>query len=368
MNKKHLFLVNNLEVGGAEVSLINLVNHLAEQEKQITVVTLMNTTNETLENRLNNKIKLINMNFNPVMVKLMSIFLPKMLIKKIKKNLEPLLNYQTVTAGLELYPTYILNKINHPKKIYQVHSNLQLIVQKGNKVIQKMLNKLNSSYPLNATYMCVSDTVKQVFLNLNPQIDPKRVKVVDNLINYKLILELAEQKIPKNIDIQDNYFLTIARLVPEKRLDRVVKIAKIMPNEKFYIIGEGPERKKIEKLIEEEKVKNVTLLGNQKNPYPFLKKAKKLLLTSQTEGAPVVIIEATILNIPFVATNVANIESIAKKYQNGVVINQKDNYAEFKKVLNNSNLQTKPNYHDINNQTYDKIKKIYLENIKMEDI
>jgi len=47
----------------------------------------------------------------------------------------------------------------------------------------------------------------------------------------------------------------------------------------------------------------VEILGFMKNPYPVIKNAKLLILSSEREGLPTVLVEALILGTPVVSTN-----------------------------------------------------------------
>ena len=67
--------------------------------------------------------------------------------------------------------------------------------------------------------------------------------------------------------------------------------------DRLYILGDGPDRDKIEKKIKKEGMENeIILLGNIKNPYSWIKKAKMLVHSSKYEGLPTVLIEALILD------------------------------------------------------------------------
>ena len=57
----------------------------------------------------------------------------------------------------------------------------------------------------------------------------------------------------------ENFYLTSSRLVKEKQLDLVIKAFKEMPNKNLIIAGDGPERKKLEKLARG--CKNIKFLG-----------------------------------------------------------------------------------------------------------
>ncbi len=73
-------------------------------------------------------------------------------------------------------------------------------------------------------------------------------------------------------------FVTVARLVPQKKaIDRIIDVhTKLIKNgfeHNFYVIGEGPEQKKLENKIDENQIQNTFhLLGKKENPYPYIKK------------------------------------------------------------------------------------------------
>ena len=72
---------------------------------------------------------------------------------------------------------------------------------------------------------------------------------------------------------------------------------------KWYIAGDGPERSTIKSTIESYGLKDrIILLGNQSNPYPYIKKSDLFMLLSFHEAAPVVYNEAHALGIPVFST------------------------------------------------------------------
>ncbi|HXQ32698.1 MAG TPA: glycosyltransferase, partial [Anaerolineales bacterium] len=50
-------------------------------------------------------------------------------------------------------------------------------------------------------------------------------------------------------DRKDDYYLTVSRLVPYKRLDLIMEAFRGMPDKKLVVIGDGPDREKIRRLV-----------------------------------------------------------------------------------------------------------------------
>ena len=75
--------------------------------------------------------------------------------------------------------------------------------------------------------------------------------------------------------------------------------------------------------LNEKGIKNIHFLGKKSNPYKYLKKSSAFVLSSVREGYPVVFIEAMILNIPIITTDVSDAkEDIDGKF--GIVVKNDD--------------------------------------------
>ncbi len=112
----------------------------------------------------------------------------------------------------------------------------------------------------------------------------------------------------------------VAALRPEKNHELFLNVAsqtvRILPDAHFIIIGEGPERAKIESIIASKNLhKNVHLLGNRHDTPRLLAALDAFLLTSHNEANPVSILEALACGVPVVATRVG---SIAETVQDGL--------------------------------------------------
>ena len=117
--------------------------------------------------------------------------------------------------------------------------------------------------------------------------------------------------------------VTVSRLVPQKGIDRFIKVhSKIIEEgliHEVYIIGDGPEREKLENLIKENNVeKTFHLLGKKQNPYPYIKNADYFCLLSNFEGYGMVLEEAKILHKPIIITDTAAREAVID-YKNSII-------------------------------------------------
>lgn len=105
------------------------------------------------------------------------------------------------------------------------------------------------------------------------------------------------------------YLVHVGRLVPVKNQARLLRAFYLAIQQgldhDLVIIGDGSQRSALEALAGELSLDDrVHFLGHQANPYPWVKNADALVLSSDFEGLGVVLIEALALNTPCIACDV----------------------------------------------------------------
>lgn len=108
--------------------------------------------------------------------------------------------------------------------------------------------------------------------------------------------------------VDEKIFLSVGRLSKEKDIPTLIKAfaesLKIKPS-RLIIVGDGPERQSILKLIKSLGLtEQIALLGHLTNPYPLFRQSNVLVLSSTREGLPTVLIEALALGCIIVSTDV----------------------------------------------------------------
>lgn len=106
-------------------------------------------------------------------------------------------------------------------------------------------------------------------------------------------------KFPYLVNKKD-YFLAVSRLVPYKKMSLITEAFKQMPDKKLIIIGDGPERKKIEAIVNT--APNINYLGYQDdhNLVNYLQKAQALIFAAE-EDFGIIPIEAQACGTPVIA-------------------------------------------------------------------
>lgn len=348
--KKILFGITSLTLGGAERVLVDLANALCDQY-DITIFTIY--AKGEFEKQLSKKIKvksLYNMQYNELtnrkkkLVPLKILLYKKSIYKKYICN-----NYDVEIAFLEGPITRLFSiKNENTKKIAWIHNDITKVFGNGLKSkLKKMLDKkIYSKYD---TLVFVSkDNLKKFneeYKDIgNESLKPIKKEVIYNYIDKENIIKKAEEKTNIVFNKDKINFITVARLVEQKGIDRLIEIhSKLIENglkHNFYIIGDGPEKEKLEILIKKYKVeKTFKLLGKKENPYPYIKNADYFCLLSRFEGYGMVLEEAKIMDKPIIITNTAAREAV-NSYPKAIVLeNSKQGiYEGLKKIVMDRNI------------------------------
>lgn len=99
-------------------------------------------------------------------------------------------------------------------------------------------------------------------------------------------------------------FLVIGRLIPDKRVDLMIRaLALIQDPWQLVILGDGPERISLEKLVSDlHLLPRVHFAGSMIDVRPFLYAADVCLFASRAEGQGMVVLEAAAARVPVIAT------------------------------------------------------------------
>lgn len=103
------------------------------------------------------------------------------------------------------------------------------------------------------------------------------------------------------------HIVSVGRLAPEKHFENVFPAAKALRQAgidfAWHVIGDGPERSKLETLIAENDLKDHVILdGSKTNPYPYMKYADLFVHPSYVESQGLTVLEAMALGVPCVVT------------------------------------------------------------------
>lgn len=133
------------------------------------------------------------------------------------------------------------------------------------------------------------------------------------------------------LGIENDAFVLIflGNLTKQKRPDRFIQVIALLkpliPNLMAIIVGDGPLRKDVENQIQELSLNDVvSCKGYQSDVRTFIAASNVLLLTSDTEGMPGVVLEAAGMGIPSVAAEVGGIKEFIDEFETGITVKPDD--------------------------------------------
>jgi L-malate glycosyltransferase len=177
----------------------------------------------------------------------------------------------------------------------------QMILQKANHFSARWLQRCT---------VAVSTPLAE---SLQKQLGENRVVLIKNGIDPAYIREQSQgEKLP--LDQYAAHIAFVGRMVPVKRVDRFLRVARLLVDHhgpdafRFHLIGDGPLQNEMQELARSLHVDpQCTFHGFVRNPLPWLSQMSALVLTSDHEGTPMVILEALTLGIPVVAPAVGGL-------------------------------------------------------------
>ncbi len=158
--------------------------------------------------------------------------------------------------------------------------------------------------------LIVNLTDKIIVVSAKTKRDLRRIKKSENSIVIPNGVDLAYiNKIKASNEKSDIIFA--GRLIKEKNVDILIKaislVKKKIPDIKCFIIGDGPEKKKLEKLVQNLNIQNNVVfkgfMENYDDLIAYMKSSKVLVLPSTREGFGIIVIEANACGLPVIVVN-----------------------------------------------------------------
>ena len=307
---KLFILIPSLEKGGIERSMSRLSRGLLDRGWDVSIIS-EKPSKESIS-YFDERVKLlslgssfINQNSNIIF----SIFKNILYYFKIKKYIK---KYSPdVLLAVKNIPVSIFLKIilkNKFKLIIReaVNPKYSSITQRSllSRIFVNNLKKL--LYPKADNIIAISEGVKQSLVK-NFNLDSSKIQTIYNPSADKKILSLAKEDIDRDLISNRPLIVSIGRLTKQKNHITLLKaFNKIHSNIdcNLYIIGEGSERRNLEKFIKNNNIDDkVKLLGYQNNPWKFLSKSNLFVLPSIWEGFGNVIVESMLIGIPVISSD-----------------------------------------------------------------
>lgn len=316
-----LFFIFGLYEGGAEKVLRNLVNGMDLSLFEITVQTLDNCEpRDYLKEGI--RYRAINRCRTGLGKRLFSAWFRLCAEAGLAYPLFIKDDYDIEVAYLETGATKLIAQSTNTKalKIAWVHCDLSR--KEG---IAAAVGRIRRQYRAYDRIVCVSEDVRQSFCELFGTSFP--TTVLRNVINDEEILRQAGQPLDDAAEDGVKRLLAVGRLAPEKGFARLIEACRRLrdANLRFQldILGEGPERGKLEEQIAALQLKGIIRLrGFTENPYAWMKAADLIVCSSQYEGSSTVVQEALLLGKAVMTTPCAGMRELLGDSEYGLVTDE----------------------------------------------
>lgn len=328
MKKSILVVAKSLGGGGSEVALIEFLNQLDVNKYKITLLLLDKDLEYKYRLQRNVTIKYIKFNSN-IFHSLVSMY--SFLGKVIKKiHLNKFFNIYDIVAkhtvklnkkydiAVDFYgygsftTAYLALNVSATKKAFWLHDEkMPWIVN-----VERYFKYYDDIFG-------VSKSIIKKFDMLYPKASTKS-SVFYNVIDTDAIIKKAAEFTPREYNKNKFNILTVGRLTEQKGHDISIKAAKILKDcnipFKWYVIGDGKDRKKLERLIRKYQLSDdFILLGRKNNPYPYIKDCDLFVLSSRHEGYSVALVEARVLKKLIVTSNFSANKEQIQDGKNGLI-------------------------------------------------
>lgn len=212
---------------------------------------------------------------------------------------------------------FVTKKVRAKKKLAWIH----------NDYTQVQLNvpsetEMWSAYDYIAS---ISDAVTESFLKTFPSLED-RIVLIENILPEAMVWKQTEEfDVEEEMPSKGTRLLSIGRFCYQKNFENVPDICARLLREGldvyWYLIGFGSSEALIKEKIRECGMEDrVIVLGKKSNPYPYLAACDLYVQPSRYEGKAVTVREAQMLHKPSVITNYATASSQLEDDVDGVIV------------------------------------------------
>ena len=328
--KELLFTGVNLNIGGIEKSLVNLVNKIDKDKYRVTII-LEEKEGELLE-KLDKSIEVkefkVSNNKNKIFRKVVNL---------LRRCTYSIFNYHTYDFSC-CYATYSYSG----NKITRISSlNNSIYIHSDYSYIYPDLEDFRRFFDTRDIYyfktiFFVSNEACRKFTKIYPGLKD-RCLVFNNFIDVEKIEFLSKEKISLTKPRGKTLFVFVGRLDDvSKKLGRAFKLVESIDDVVLWVVGDGPSKDDYVKEVKRLKIKDrVVFIGSKINPYPYMKRADYLILTSNYEGFPVVYLEGLALKKKLITTIKVSddVIKIGKNYGEVIPFNEKKMIEKVKEIL-----------------------------------
>lgn len=329
MKKKITFLVLHLGYGGIETSVINTVNSLIDYY-DIEIISFYNLKKNQV-NMINEKVKIKYLyDGEPNKQEFIRSVKKFKIVKAFKEGRKSI-------DIINKKKTLIIDTIKNCKTDYLISTRMEfnvLLSKYGRSDIvkiaqehcyhdhnQKYLSTIKTKYNNIDYLLALTSTLEKDYKELLKDNNHTKVITIPNML----------YNVPKEVsDLNNKNLITIGRLDTLKRNDDIIKAFSKIDNKDYTltIIGDGKEENNLKALAKDLNVEDKVVFTGYKTKEEIKKymlSSSIFLMASETEGLPMVLLEAGSYGLPCIVYDIENgVKDIIIDGYNGFIIKNRN--------------------------------------------
>jgi len=326
---KLLFIIPSLAGGGAERTLINLLNKIDYDSFDVDLVCVLGKGPYLTQ--VPSKVNLIVLTKNEFWLKIITkihqkfnfiqVFKP-MMIPISERHYDVGISFlDSVYTDLLYAGTQFGRRFTWVHASYKSYINFYKFYRNENyrkRLIRNRFSKLDG-------FVFVSHDSMAEFIELFGEYP--NMQVIYNPVDKLGIIKKSEHPVDLSDYNHTFNFVALGSLIPVKGYDLLLDAIRILStgnqNFKVHILGSGYLEKELKVRANKLRINEfVNFLGFQSNPYPYLKAADAFIMTSISEALPMALCEAMVLHKPVIVTNCSGCREIVDNGVYGLMADQ----------------------------------------------
>ncbi len=299
-NARIALFVPSLNGGGAERVMVFLANGIAERGLPVDLVTLC--SEGAYRSEVSPDVNVVDLSARRMLLSIFPLF--RYLRKSRPFALISALDYANIVAVCAQKLSLVDTRV-----VVTEHNTLSISCANAARSLGRLVPFLvrhfyRHAHGILAVSSGVADDLARVV-----NIDRQAIRVAYNPVVTEKMIARSYEPIdhPWLADGQQPFVLAAGRLTGAKDFPTLIRAFKKLrgtDDVRLVILGEGPQREQLEKLVSELELEGAVLLpGFLDNPYAWMRRSALFVLSSAWEGFGNVLVEAMACGVPVVSTN-----------------------------------------------------------------
>ncbi|MFX0137788.1 MAG: glycosyltransferase [Candidatus Hodarchaeota archaeon] len=309
-----LHVIPDLQIGGAQSLVVNLIKNINPKIFDVRLCVLYPSFNTRLDYELLKKEIPVYYLSKHKGIDLRMIGR----LSRVLNNFRPdIIHTHMYIMRYTLIPM-LLNRI--PIRIHTLHTLAQHEVDFAGKIVQRVAFNFFNFMPISVSN--------------NVDISVKKVYNVSSIIIYNGISVdyFDSLKKPCKRKKNETIFINVSGFRPVKNhhllINALNMVVKVRQHIKLYLIGDGPLRPEIEKMVAVRNLQNnIIFLGIRDNIQELLKKSDVYVVSSKYEGQSLSVMEAMLAGKPIISTGVEGMLDLVENEITGILVPPNDTEA-----------------------------------------